>query len=150
MKVEKPELTVHINLPQNFVEKIKEVMEDEIDVASKKWKVKLTEDERQTVIKHSLNQVQRKVSENIRTSWDLGDTLHVKVFYSRGGELTLPDPSLSGLKSRLVRPREGWRIEEDEPNDDMLHILDMDSFFVSSIYTWSRTAVFYGVSSYAS
>lgn len=148
MKVEKPELIIHINLPKNFINLVKETMEDEIDISTKKWGVNLNTDDRKLVIKHSLNQLQRKVAESARTVWDLSDTLNVRVSCTKNsGELTLPNPSLK-LSSKLSKTKDGWKIEEEDIRDDVVPLINFDKHFEKLIFTWARTAVFYGVGSY--
>lgn len=151
MRAEKPELIIHINLPENFINIVKDVMEDEIEVASKKWGVRLNTDDRRNIIRHSINQLQYKVSDNSRTAWDLGDTINVRVnIIGQKREITLPNPKIKEKSTtKLAKNKDGWKIEEEDVRDDLVPLAEFDEYFKNLIYTWARTAVFYGVGSYA-
>ena len=149
MKAEKTELMVHISLPEQFINIVKETMEDELRVAIRKWGISLKRNEKDAIIKHSVNQLQRKVAESSRCTWDLSDTIRVKIVSNVSAELHLPMDDTSKLTKKLIKTKDGWKIEEDdEAKDDAVMLAEFDQHFIKLINTWSRTAVFYGVGSY--
>jgi len=143
-------MIIHLNLDKNFIEKIKEEMYKEIEIASKKWSVSLNTDDEDLIISHSVKQVRRKTSENIRTNWDLSDTLTVKInSIHKNVEITLPAPEASSSTSSLIYTRDGWEIDT-EKRDESVRLPDFRDYIQDQIMQWARTAVFYGVASFSS
>lgn len=147
MRAEKTALTVHINLPKGFINKVKKVMENELSIASGKWGVTLTNGEKADLINHAMNQVQRKVNDNTRLVWDFSDVLNVRVNSPKNEELHIPDARLATHPKRLIKTKVGWEVD-DESRDESIFLKDFHEHLQNLIFTWSRTAVFYGVGSY--
>lgn len=141
-------MIINLNLPEDFYLKIKETMEDEIKVASKKWGVSLSKDKQDLIITHSQNQLRKKVSESAKTNWDYSSTISIKVIASKAVEINIPENTLTESKIKLVSTREGWEIDK-ESRDDAVRINDFLDYFVAKVHKWARDAVFYGVGSYA-
>lgn len=142
-------MIVHLKLEQNFIEKIKESMYEEIEVASKKWSVALSTDDEDLIIKHAISQVRRKTSENVKTNWDLGDLITVKVTsIKKGIEITLPSPEASSSPTTLIYTRDGWELDQ-EKRDESVKLADFRDHMQDQIIAWAKTAVFYGVASFS-
>lgn len=148
MRSKKTGMILKINLSKNFIKSIKKTMEDELEIATKKWNIRLSEDERNNVIFHSINQLQQKVQAHTRLQWDLSDILTVKVNSIKEGEVIIPDKSLKGPKiPSLIKTKDGWTVD-DEDRDQAIHLSKFHTYFQDLMHTWARTAVFYGVGSY--
>lgn len=142
-------MIIHIDLTTNFFDVLLEEMEKELEVACKKWDVNLNQEEKELVFEHSIKQVKRKVSENTKTLWDLSDVLTVKVNSQRRPiEIRLPAKEAETSKIKLFYTKDGWEIDQ-EMQDDAVRLADFAEHLENLIKRWSRTAVFYGVGSYA-
>ena len=142
-------MIIHVDLTEDFISILLDEMEDEFDLSCRKWDVRLNQDEKERVLEHSLKQVKRKTSENIKTLWDLSDTLTVKVnSQKRPIEIRLPAPEAESSKIKLFYTKDGWEIDQ-EMQDEAVKLADFAEHIESKIKTWARTAVFYGVGSYA-
>lgn len=142
-------MIIHVDLTENFFDILLDEMEKEMEVSCRKWELRLNQEEKETVIEHSIKQVKRKVSENIRTLWDLSDVLTVKVnSQKRPIEIRLPAPEAESSKIKLFYTKDGWEIDQ-EMQDDAVRLADFAEHLEKLIKTWARTAVFYGVGSYA-
>lgn len=150
MKKDNAKMLVHLNLGENFREKIQDFMEDEFYIACKKWDVKPNTDDKQDIFYHAIRQLRRKVSENARTNWDLSDELTVKInaFKKETIVLELPSPKAVSLKSTIISTRDGWEIDQ-EMNVDAVELKNFCEYMIERIELWARTAVFYGVGSFA-
>lgn len=149
MKTPPNKIFIHLKLGAGFMDEVKAEMENELDVASKKWGIRLNTEDRDLVIKHSLNQLKKKVSESAKQNWDFSPKVSIKVTSpKRASDITLPDSSLANSKVKIIKSRDGWELEQ-EYSDESVLIGDFHEHFKSRIKTWARTAVFYGVSSFA-
>lgn len=140
-------MIINLTLPDDFKEKIDTVMEDELNIACKKWGVVLNQKERAGVIEHSRKQLRQKVSESAKMHWDYSSVISIKANAPKTVEINLPQNTTTSSKISLVPSREGWEIDR-ESRDDAVNINEFLDFFIGKIYQWSRTAVNYGVSSY--
>lgn len=149
MKTVTNKIHIHLQVGENFIDEIKSAMNDELIVASRKWGIHLNTEDSDRVINHSMNQLRKKVSESVKTNWDLGAKISVRVNSpKRSSDINLPDKSMSKSKTKLIKARDGWEIEQ-EPNEDSVLLGEFLEHFKAQIKTWARTAVFYGVASYA-
>lgn len=149
MKAVSNKIIIKINLGPDFNSIIEAEMADELMIAGKKWGIRLNTEDKDLILKHSMKQLQRKVSEAAKINWNLSDTLEVKVSASKGAsDISLPDPMLENSRVRLVKSRDGWELEQ-EFSDESVRIGEFVEHFKAKIKTWARSAVFYGVSSYA-
>lgn len=148
MKTTTNKILVHLHLEETFIDEIHEAMQDELDIASKKWGVRLNLEDRDMIVKHSLSQVRKKVSESAKIAWNYDTKLSIRVnSFKRTSEINLPTTSPAAAKMRLFKSREGWEIEQ-EPTEESVPVSEFYEHFKSLILTWGRTAVFYGVSSF--
>lgn len=148
MKSTRNRMVVHLDLENNFLATVEEAMEDEFDLACKRWKVRLNGEDHDVVMKHSLSQLRRKVTEVAKANWDLSDRLNVRVVSPRPDmELTLPNPKAHSSSTRFIFVRDGWEVD-DERREESVRISDFRDHMQRSILDWARTAVFYGVGSY--
>jgi hypothetical protein len=151
MKTPPNRIFIHLKLGTGFMDEVKAEMENELDVASKKWGIRLNMEDRDLVLKHSLNQLKKKVSESAKHNWDFSPKVSIKVTAgNRASDITLPDPASAKSKMKIIKSRDGWEIPvEQEHSDEAVLIGEFHEHFKSRIKTWARTAVFYGVSSFA-
>lgn len=149
MKTPPNRIFIHLKLGNDFMDEVRAEMENELDVASKKWGIRLNLEDRDLVMKHSLNQLKKKVSESAKNNWEFTPKVSIKVTSpKRASDITLPDPALTNSKVKIIKSRDGWELEQ-EYSDESVLIGDFHEHFKSRIKTWARTAVFYGVSSFA-
>lgn len=151
MKKEKNYLAISLKLPKNFEKTLRASLEEEFDEAVKKWGVRLSQDERASVIYHSLKQLENKVSSVAREPWRTeDDTLIVLVSTEKKGtiNLTLPDASTEKYAVEFVRAHDEWKVNTD-PNVKAVPIGEFYDYYLAEVVKWGRTAVFYGVGSYA-
>lgn len=148
MKIDNSKMLVHLKLETNFTEIIDQTMEDEFEIASKKWNVYLNTDDHDIIMYHSRNQLRRKVSEMARLPWDMSDRMTIKVNSpQKGVEITLPSPKARTSTTKLLQTRDGWEID-DEKRDESVKLADFREHIQQCVLTWARTAVFYGVGSF--
>ena len=57
--------------------------------------------------------------------------------------------TIATLAAKLAKNKDGWKTEEEDVRDDLVPLAEFDEYFKNLIYTWARSAVFYGVGSYA-
>jgi hypothetical protein len=152
VKNDSNKLIIHLTLPEDFMTRLADTIEDELAVASKKWKVELNEDSRDIIRRHSRAQLRQKTAETSRSPWDLSSRVTVKVNATgtfAGKELELPvGLTAAAADLRLIRMRDGWEIDT-EARDGSVALSEFSSFFQEKLLTWVRTAVFYGVGTYA-
>lgn len=150
MKTATNKIFIHLKLGVGFMDEVKAEMEDELKIASKKWGIRLNTEDRDLVLKHSMNQLKKKVSESAKNNWEFTPKISIKVGIPkpRASDITLPDPALDRSKIRILKSRDGWEMEQ-ELSEESVVIGEFHEHFKSRIKTWARTAVFYGVSSFA-
>lgn len=131
------------------MDEVRAEMEDELNVSCKKWGIHLNTESRDGIVVHSMNQLRKKVSESAKNNWDFDSKLSIRVSsVTRSGDISLPSASMVNSKLRLIKSREGWEMEQ-EPSEESVLISEFPDHFKAKIKTWGRTAVFYGVASYA-
>lgn len=150
------ENTITIILPKSFPSKVQKAVSDEIEVASKKWKVRLSEAEKKTIVENVYPQLNLKVSETFGHRWELGETdLRVTLFSDRGwpgieGTEVTRYGSTLGIKLEGVEigysPGKGFIIT-DRGEYNARPPKELYATVHELILRWARTAVFYGVSS---
>lgn len=142
-------MIIHVDLGQDFVETIRKDMEQAFDEAVKKWGVFVNFKQKEAIFTHSIRQVQAKTSENAKNNWDLSDHLTIRAISVRSGiEISLPSPEAANVKTKLFYTRDGWEVDQ-ENNEESVALNDFADYIRNKIRTWVRTAVFYGVGSYA-
>lgn len=149
MKTATNRIFIHLKLGAEFMDEVRAEMEDELKVASKKWGIRLNTEDKDLVLKHSMNQLKKKVSESAKHNWEFTPKVSIKVTsLKRASDITLPDPALDRSKARIIKSRDGWEMEQEISEESVL-IGEFHEHFKSRIKTWARTAVFYGVSSFS-
>ena len=142
-------LKLHLQLGEGFVSTLKKVMEEELEVASRKWGYEPTAAERREVLRHGFNQVtlrMRSVSNN--ASWDMAE----EITFSMPGpklELQVPSEEADSYGYQLIRSRDGWLIDQDR-TEDSVPLNEFLERFTREVQAWARTAVFYSIGSYKS
>lgn len=140
---------IQLNVGDQFKKDIRRTMEDELQIASKKWNVELNTAKQEHVIDVSYRQLMQKIFEVAKISWDGESILEVRA--SSAGPLhkdfTLPTDAKKFHYLRVVRMRDGWTFTTDD-TEDTVAIPDFLETFQNMILQWARTATFYGVGSY--
>lgn len=151
MKKAENALEVTLVLPKNFKSQVNSAMNDEFTTACKKWGLSLNTDDKKLIMESALTQLSSKVSLVARRPWKLGDPeLTVIVTYSKKGvfPITLPSKEAKKYTVSFVRAHDEWKVEEDSVVE-AIPIKDFHKFFTGEVVKWARTAVFYGVGSFA-
>lgn len=152
MKSAKGKILVTINLPNKFINIIKNEINDEIAIAQKKWKVdfKNTSEElfaKDLIVDQSLNQIESKTLSIFGRSWDFSDKISILVNSYASDEITLPDER---VKLNFVRQGQNWCIDSEKI--DKLNSIPASEFpaeIEQLLKNWARTAAFYGIGSFS-
>lgn len=140
---------IHLHVGEKFVKELRETMEDEMVIASKKWNVALSSEKQDHVIDSAFSQLLTKISEVAKVPWRGEPILQIRA--SNAGSLkkdfSLPAEAKKYRDLSVVRMRDGWTFTSDE-SDDVVPIPEFYDEFVTMVHQWARTAVFYGVASY--
>lgn len=140
-------LSITVNLPKDFIKVLQKEINDEIAIAQKKWKITLEQKEKAIIKNATLEQLSSKVATLSHQTWDLGDKLYIEA-PGRSGSLELPRKFKENESMSIVLSKKGWEITEEEA-EVAIKIEDFYDELLNTIFTWTRTAVFYGVGSYA-
>lgn len=140
-------LTINVTLPSDFLSLLDEEIDNELASAQAKWKIKLTEAQIDTVKTATREQLRSKVSTLSKNTWDLGVKLTISAS-GGNGTLAITSKSKPNGDTSLLLNKNGWSVTNEEA-DSVFHINDLYSELLKSIFTWTKTAVFYGVGSYA-
>lgn len=143
-------MIVHIDLPEDFIETLEEDMEREFKKATRQWGVHVPFEEKEILLNYAKKQTIEKVTDNLRSRWDYSPQIMVKVNSPRQGmEIRLPFPKgMQTPPARFIYSRDGWSVDQEQ-NEDAVDVADFAEHIEQQIRTWLRTAVFYGVASYA-
>lgn len=143
-------MNVTIKLENNFLKKVRLEIEDEIKVASKKWRVNLNTEDRNNIVMHSFNQLFQKVTEISKNNWSGEDIIEVRINTKRDiGVIELSKGVKIESDLRLLKLRDRWELAYDESDETIIPIDEFYEYFTGKIKQWARTAAFYGVSSYS-
>lgn len=144
---------VVLQLSESLEGLITEQMGNELIVAQKKWSVNLTDEQVSTVLRRSIEQLEKKVNLFTSNEWKFCDKdLHLsfkdltKARSSNGPSDDIKGESYSTSTRSLTRINSGWVITE-EP-DQGTPFNELSELMEDQIRTWAKTAVFYGVASY--
>lgn len=149
MKLQPKKVNIIVKLEDNFLKKLRLDIEDEIKIASKKWRVNLNNEDRNNIVLHSFNQLFQKVSEITKNTWSGDEVIEVRLNTKKD----IKDIEVSkGLKLdsdlRLLKLRDRWEIAYDDSEETIIPINEFYDYLTGKIRQWARTAAFYGVSSY--
>lgn len=150
MRKEQNIIEVIINLPRTFKSNLKKEIINEIELAATKYSVILSDDEKENIMFHTINQLENKVTAVARAPWEITDpTLKVVVRSNRKGvfQIELPAKDTEKFDVSFVRTHDEWKVDQD-PNPDAILLKDFYTFFMGEVYKWARTGAFYGVGSY--
>lgn len=140
-------LTITVTLPENFIEALNNEITDELSIAQRKWKIKLSDEEKEVVRKASFEQLRSKVSSLSKNVWDLGSKLVINVAGETGSLNIGPNQPVKSNLSFILN-KNGWAATTEDA-DSVVHAQDFYSDLIKTLFTWTRTAVFYGVGSYS-
>jgi hypothetical protein len=144
-------LILNLELPESFLEDLYETINTEIALAQKKWKLKLTDEQKAIVFESARTQTRLKTSTIAKQPWDLGRKLAMKITFSRNTQIELkPGAQLSAAnkKINLVLTKDGWVLANEE-SEYPVNVTDILEKQIETIKRWARTAAFYGVGSYS-
>lgn len=149
MKTDLKKIIIEINLPKNFNTIIEKNMNEEFIIAQKKWNINIDKNQKENIFKHSLKQLEYKIQELTKTTWKIGDPIHVKVNSEKEVEtgIILPNKKYVNSDIHLIRLSDGWKVDF-EKRKESIHLKNFTDFFKEFLIKSSKTAVFYGVSSY--
>lgn len=158
---------ISLKLPSDFYYTLVDIAADEVERASKKWKVKLSEEEREDILEHSSAQLVKKVEDITYHPYSLYDEeVKIRVLDERKD---VPKE----FKEKVSSKEPIFVVNKESISDDVFlgvntvfnathgySFVDIatrrtvltDEFyahFMESMEKWLRTAVFYGVASYA-
>lgn len=147
MKNVKGKLVVNIKLPKNFIEDIKQTINDEIRISQKKWKVSLTLQEKEVIFTKALEQLKSKTLNIFGKEWDFTDKVIIFVNSHSYNEITLPNKK---SKQHFIRQGQSWSVDND--GLDYINTISAQDFpaeIEKLLKEWSKTAAFYGVGSFS-
>lgn len=144
-------MKIVFSLPENFNESLSVAAQEEMNLAQRRWSVKLNDADIDRVMELSFAQLVAKVRViSGNDAWTLDDnSLEVTIRDGRADEIVfLPKDSSSIADVYVIRDnKEDWRID-DEPTANSTALVDLPERFTEEISMWLRTAVFYGVGSF--
>ncbi len=147
MAIETTNLIIELELPEDFEATLERVIIDEIIKSKKKWRIKLTDEEFQTVLNNARTQARLKMTAIARLEWDLGRKLSLKIPYSKNQKVSLKENSRPREKLKFLLSKDGWSIDYDD-TDQAVPLNELWAKQQEIILTWAKTAAFYGVGSY--
>lgn len=150
-------LLVHVMLPENLLEMLEEAAWDELEIAQLKWQYCLNEREQQEVIDTAFSQLPSKISDLGGKHWDFGDNMITMVVSGPTDEIELRDdtccPKQYGDRFILRKTTRFELFADDNDGsvsqDLLIPVSNFRQFMIDSLKEWTRTAIFYGVGSYA-
>lgn len=143
-------IELRIALPSSFKLQLQDAMEEEFEVASRKWEVDLSLETKKQIFANALRQLEAIVKSVTGREWrPEAKQLVVEVKNPKPGFFAIDLPSEAAAKHSVafVRSHEGWKVNQD-PNMEAVELQDFKQFMEEQLKTWARTAVFYGVGSY--
>jgi len=140
-------LTLNLELPESFLDELDNTINDEIKIAQKKWKLRLTDEQKKIVFENARTQTRLKTSTVARQPWDLGSKLVLRVPFTQNSQINLKPTAKTNRKIELVLTKDGWLIADEAENPvPVSELLEKQQEIVKR---WARTAAFYGVGSYS-
>ena len=140
------QLKLHLDLGEGFMDRLKASMEEEFEIASRKWGFYPEAGERNKIYVHAFEQLRLRISSVANEQWTIGPIVNFNVAGGKG-EVDLPSPEAEALRLCLVRGRDGWMVDQ-EPDEDSVTLQAFAGVFEAEIHAWARTAIFYSVGSY--
>lgn len=171
-----------VKLAEPYSVTAEHIMNDEIKTAQKKWRVKLTQEQKNNVCEHAIRSFEGKMSAATNAyGYQIDDTdISIRIIdegveqyqkqyrkYSRGGAPTPPQCTplsphyiieLSNKNNvvpqhlqhlNILPTMHSHYMTVAEPNNRTVKLQHFHDFFLEQMEKWLRTAVFYGVASYA-
>lgn len=143
-------ITVKLAYGEQFEDSLVEDMVEELSVAEEKWNVAPSTEERRDIVRHSMNQLKRRIATVCGESWDQYGAINMTLKgYSYPYKIDLSKALPKGLEDAyVVRKRDGFAVDS-EVGEDSFSIHELQDKIEGLIRAAARTAVFYGVGSYA-
>lgn len=139
-------LTISIKFPKGFFDELTKEIDDELAIAQKKWKYTLAKEEIAEVKKASQEQLRLKVSGLAKSEWTFGGKLIINA--TGASDFLEITPRFKEERAYgIVLNKNGW-LATSEESDSVVQLKDFYQSLVTTLTTWLRTAVFYGVGSY--
>lgn len=140
-------LILKITLPENFKDNLVDFMEEKIQVAEKKWGVKLNDEQKDLVCHNAWIQLNFEVKEVYGTNWESKDSIEVHVPHYKNDRIPIPSKTSEKTKKRLIKNKQQWIIDQED-SSDAVYLSDFHNVVRKEIEEWAETAVLYGVGSY--
>lgn len=141
-------LILNLELPESFLRDLDRTINEEITLAQKKWKLKLTEEQKIVVFENARTQTRLKTSTIAKQAWDLGNKLAIRVPYIRNMQIELKPGVPVNKKIDLVMTKDGW-VQANEETEYPINVANVLEKQITTILRWGQTAAFYGVGSYS-
>lgn len=139
-----------IHLPNSIRTIAREEMTQEFRIAERKWRLRLTPEQREVIMGHSLNQLIGKVTTTFRSDLDLDSAQVIILINSdEAKDVHLGHGHRFLGEDRTVVREHKFFVETSEPTKDALLYSQLAAYAERELRTWVRTAVFYGVGSLA-
>lgn len=142
-------LILNLELPGSFLKDLDKAINEEIVLAQKKWKLRLTNEQKAIVFENARTQTRLKTSAIAKQAWDLGTKLSLKIVYDHNMQINLkrgaPAPK---AVDDFVMTKDGW-VRATEESENPVSVSDILERQIATIIRWGQTAAFYGVGSYA-
>lgn len=139
-------VTVTVTLPENFIELLNDEITAELETAQRKWKIWLSDDEKEIVRKATTAQLRSRVSTLSKNNWDLGSKLIINAS-GESGSLNLNGKDKVKSNLSFILNKNGWTVTTEEA-DSVVKAQEFYNELLKTLFTWTRTAVFYGVGSF--
>ena len=147
MKKKSNKMKINIFLGKDFKNLLNSEIEDEFIIAQKKWSVQLSVEDKDRIKEFSLEQLYGK-EEFILGSKESNNNVTVIVESYEEKQISISENKFPDGKLSLLRHRDCYEIDYDNLIDS-IPIKKFAQHIKKEIFKWVRTAIFYGVGSYA-
>jgi hypothetical protein len=137
-------LLITLNTNKKFIEELDHLLKEELNIASKKWGVSLSDENKSAVTHRSFEQLVNKVQFISGNPWQLGKAIRFSIG-DDDSQYTLPTRNLP--KIYFNRTIDKWVVAQDV-NEESVIISDFYNIVIDEIKDWAKTAMFYGVGSF--
>lgn len=140
---------INITLPEHYVDDLKLAAYEEMRTASTKYKLNLTSEEKDNIFYHSFKQLEFKVKEIARTDWEIGQKkVSIRVDHYEELEIDIPKDLSSHMNKSVLRESKKCSFDY-ENNKGSIPLNELQSEIMTMLDKFLRTAIMYGVGSYA-
>lgn len=143
--------TIYITLPERFSDDIKLAAYEEMKIASSKYNVNLNDEQKEKVFYHSFRQLESKAFEVARAEWNIESPileLKIDVGMKEPKEIYMPADKEKCIGVKVLKASKKWEFDKEDSKDAIL-INDLCEKIPEMLLEYIKTAVMYGVGSYA-